>query len=295
MSNKKGRLFCFGLGYCALALLDVLRDEGWQIAGTCRSEESASSLARRGIEAYVFDGNTKMRTLPTAFLHASHVLCSVPPAGGTDPVLAHHSDDLAQLRNLVWVGYLSTTGVYGDWRGDWVDESSELRTINDRGTHRINAENGWLKLWERFSVPVHIFRLAGIYGPGRNAIETVKAGRALRIKKRGQVFSRIHVDDISQVLAASISMPNPSRVYNVCDNEAAPPQDVISYACQLLGIEPPPLVPFEEAELSAMARSFYTENKRVSNTRMREELGVQLKWPNYRVGLKNLLNVKKTS
>ena len=129
-------------------------------------------------------------------------MCSAPPKAGEDPVLAYHGDDLAQLKKLVWVGYLSTTGVYGDRKGDWVDESSELKTINERGKHRINAENGWLNLWEQFGVPVHIFRLAGIYGPGRNAIETVRTGRARRIKKRGQVFSRVHVDDISQVLDA---------------------------------------------------------------------------------------------
>tara|TARA_Y100001978_G_C23665485_1_gene420966 strand:- start:644 stop:1531 length:888 start_codon:yes stop_codon:yes gene_type:complete len=295
MRNKKGRLFCFGLGYCALALLNVLRDAGWQIAGTCRSEESVSTLTKKGIEAYVFDGTTPMCPLPSAFLDASHVLCSAAPTAGIDPVLAHHAIELGQLKKLAWVGYLSTTGVYGDWRGDWVDENSELRTMNERGIYRIKAENEWLKLWEQFGVPVHIFRLAGIYGPGRNAIETVRTGRARRIKKRGQVFSRIHVDDISQVLAASISMPHPSRVYNVCDNEAAPPQDVISYACYLLGVEPPPIVPFEEADLSSMARSFYTENKRVSNLRMSKELGVQLKWPDYRAGLKSLLSLSKMS
>ena len=295
MRNHKGRLFCFGLGYCALALLSTLRDAGWQIAGTCRSKESVSSLTKEGIEAYVFDGNTPMCPPPSAFLNASHVLCSAPPTAGIDPVLAHHCDDLAKLNKLAWVGYLSTTGVYGDWKGDWVDESSELKTINERGIDRIKAENGWLKLWEQFGVPVHIFRLAGIYGPGRNAIETVRTGRARRIKKRGQVFSRIHVDDISQVLSASISMPHPSRVYNVCDNEAAPPQDVISYACYLLGVEPPPLVPFEEADLSPMARSFYAENKRVSNLRLSKELGVQLKWPDYREGLKSLLSSSKMS
>ena len=295
MRNKKGRLFCFGLGYCALALLNVLRDAGWQIAGTCRSEESVSTLTKKGIEAYVFDGTTPMCPLPSAFLDASHVLCSAAPAAGIDPVLAHHAIELGQLKKLAWVGYLSTTGVYGDWRGDWVDENSELRTMNERGIYRIKAENEWLKLWEQFGVPVHIFRLVGIYGPGRNAIETVRTGRARRIKKRGQVFSRIHVDDISQVLAASISMPHPSRVYNVCDNEAAPPQDVISYACYLLGVEPPPIVPFEEADLSSMARSFYTENKRVSNLRMSKELGVQLKWPDYRAGLKSLLSLSKMS
>ena len=295
MSNKKRRLFCFGFGYCALALMKPLRDAGWQIAGTCRSKGSLSSLTKEGVEAYLFDGTTPMCPLPSALLDASHVLVSAPPTAGGDPVLTYHGDDLAQLKKLAWVGYLSTTGVYGDWKGDWVDESSELKTINERGKHRIKAENEWLKLWEQFGVPVHIFRLAGIYGPGRNAIETVRTGRARRIKKRGQVFSRVHVDDISQVLAASISMPHPSRIYNVCDNEAAPPQDVISYACYLLGVEPPPLVPFEGAGLSPMARSFYSENKRVSNLRISKELGVQLKWPDYRLGLKSLLKLQKMS
>ena len=295
MSNKEGRLFCFGFGYCARALLKPLGDAGWHIAGTCRSKESLSSLTNEGVEAYLFDGTTPLCPLPSALLNASHVLCSAPPTAGVDPVLAYHGDDLTRLKKLVWVGYLSTTGVYGDRKGDWVDESSELKTINERGKHRIKAENEWLKLWEQFGVPVHIFRLAGIYGPGRNAIETVRTGRARRIKKRGQVFSRVHVDDISQVLAASISMPHPSRIYNVCDDEAAPPQEVISYACYLLGVEPPSLIPFERADLSPMARSFYSENKRVSNLRISKELGVKLKWPDYRLGLKSLLKLPKMS
>ena len=291
MQYRERRLFCFGIGYCALALIKVLQNLGWRVAGTCRSEEDAALLSAKGIDTFIFDGRAPISPLPQALAEANHVLCSVPPKNGEDVVLANHGCDLAQNSQLEWVGYLSTTGVYGDCGGEWVDESSQLNTVNERGRHRIKAEKKWLQLRKNSGVPVHIFRLAGIYGPGRNAIETVRAGRARRIFKRGQVFSRIHVDDISQALAASIARPNSGRIYNICDNEAAPPQEVITYACDLLGIEPPPLLPIEGANLSPMARSFYSENKRVSNQRMTKELGVQLKWPNYKVGLKGILEL----
>lgn len=290
MGGIDKRLFCFGLGFSARRLAADLRPLGWTVAGTCRSDGMTAQMSEDGIECHLFDGAAPMAPLPDAFLEASHILSSVPPGTAGDPVLACHRDDIAKLLELDWVGYLSTTGVYGDCAGGWVDEDSELLPTGARGHRRLAAEEAWLDLWQTHDVPVHLFRLAGIYGPGRNALETVRAGRARRIDKPGQVFSRIHVDDIAQILAASIDNPDPGQAYNVCDDEAAPPEEVIAYACGLLGVEPPPLVPFEEAELSDMARSFYADNKRVSNARIKNALGVNLKWPNYRDGLKALLD-----
>jgi nucleoside-diphosphate-sugar epimerase len=208
----------------------------------------------------------------------------VPPDEAGDPVLGRHAGDLAQLAPD-WVGYLSTTGVYGDRAGGWVDETAALAPVGERGRRRIAAEAGWHAL----GLKLHVFRLAGIYGPGRSALDTVRAGTARRIVKPGQWFSRIHVEDLAAVLAASIARPNPGAVYNVCDDEPAPPQDVIEHACRLLGRAPPPAIPFDQAVLSPMARSFYDESKRVSNARIKTELGVRLRYPDYRAGLAALL------
>jgi nucleoside-diphosphate-sugar epimerase len=191
------------------------------------------------------------------------------------------------LEGLAWVGYLSTTGVYGDRQGGWVDETSALQPTGERGRRRVAAERAWLDLHRRRGVPVHVFRLAGIYGPGRSAIDTVLAGEAKRIDKPGQVFGLIHVADIAAVLEASIARPNPGAIYNVCDDDPAPPEAVIAEACRLLGRTLPPLVPFAEAKrtMSEMALSFYADNKRVRNDRIKKELGVVLTYPSYRDGL----------
>jgi nucleoside-diphosphate-sugar epimerase len=190
---------------------------------------------------------------------------------------------------LRWIGYLSTTGVYGDRAGGWVDEEAPLIPTGERGRRRVAAEARWLDLVRRHGSLVHIFRLAGIYGPGRNALDTVRAGRAQRIVKPGQIFSRIHVADIAQVLRASMAKPEPGAIYNVCDDDPAPPADVVAFACDLLGVPCPPPVPFDEAKLSQMALSFYADSKRVSNRRIKEELGVRLLYPSYRDGLAALL------
>jgi nucleoside-diphosphate-sugar epimerase len=281
-------LFCFGLGYTALRLAQALRPEGWRIAGTCTEEARRRELAALGIEAVLFD---RSHPLPDGALSgASALLSSVPPEPGGDPVLDMHRADIAGLRDLRWVGYLSTTGVYGDRQGGWVDETSALEPTGERGRRRVEAEQGWLRLWREHRMPVHIFRLAGIYGPGRSALDSVRRGEARRVHKPGQVFSRIHVDDIAAVLEASLARPNPGAVYNVCDDDPAPPEAVIAHACALLGVAPPPLVPFEKAQLSEMARSFYADNKRVSNARIKSELGVTLRYPDYRTGLAALLS-----
>jgi len=280
-------LFCFGFGYTAQALARRLAAEDWVVGGTCRTAEKAVALRGAGFHAELFD---RARPLaPQALEGLTHLLVSVPPDAAGDPVLAVHGDDIAEIEGLRWLGYLSTTGVYGDRAGGWVDETTELSPSGERGRRRVSAEAGWLDLWHRCGVPVHIFRLAGIYDPGRNPFDALRAGRAKRIDKPGQVFSRIHVEDLVSVLAASIGQPRPGAVYNVCDDDPAAPEAVVAYAAALIGRPAPPLVPLEAAGLSAMARSFYDDNKRVSNCLIKNELGVTLRYPDYRAGLAAIL------
>jgi nucleoside-diphosphate-sugar epimerase len=281
------RLFCFGLGYSALALARDLMEEGWSVAGTTRSEEKRAALEAKGIEAHLFSREQPLADPKVALADVTHVVTSIAPDDAGDPVLGCHEKDLRAGDRLAWVGYLGTTGVYGDRQGGWVDESDPPAPSLARTERRVAAEGHWLAS----GLPAHIFRLAGIYGPGprRNALETVKSGRARRVVKPGQMFGRIHVDDIVQVLKASIARPNPGAIYNVVDDEPAPPQDVIAFAAELLDVEPPPEVPFEEADLSEAARSFYADNRKVANARIRNELGVDLKHPNYRDGLRSIL------
>ena len=280
-------LFCFGLGYSALALAERLAAEGWEIGGTCREPEKAAALAARGICAHHFDREHPLP--PAAFTGVTHILASIPPEAEGDPALECHDADIAGIGGLSWLGYLSTTGVYGDRGGGWVDEGSQLRPSGERGRRRVAAEEGWLALWHQHGVPVHIFRLAAIYGPGRSPFDALRAGTARRIEKPGQVFSRIHVADLVTVLAASIARPRPGAVYNVCDDVPASPTEVVAYGASLLGIAPPPTVPFEAAQMSAMARSFWDDNKRVSNALVKRELDVALAYPDYRSGLAAIL------
>ena len=285
----KRRLFCFGYGFSASVLAGRLAAQGWELAGTTRSPDKLARLSGEGVEAFLFDRDRPLDDPEAALAGATHILISAPPDARGDPVLDQHAADILACDGLEWLGYLSTTGVYGDRGGGWVDEDSALEPTGPRGERRLAAERGWLALWRDHGLPVHLFRLAGIYGPGRNALETVRRGRAQRIDKPGQVFSRIHVEDIASVLEASIARPNPGRAYNLCDDDPAAPEAVIAHACGLLGVEPPPLLPFEAAELSEMARSFYRDNKRVSNARIKSELGVTLAFPDYKTGLKALL------
>ena len=279
------RLFCFGLGYSALELARRLQPQGWQIAGTCRTEAHVVALGQAGITALPFDREHPPAE-PAAILDGvSHILTSVPPDERGDPVLECWGTAIAELKSLSWLGYLSTTGVYGDRAGGWVDETSGLEPSGARGRHRVAAEAGWLALRRESGVPVHLFRLAGIYGPGRSALDTVRSGRAQRIVKPGQVFSRIHVADIAATLEASMTRPNPGAAYNLCDDNPAAPDEVIAFAASLLGAPMPPAIPFDQAQLSQMALSFYADNKRVANDRIKDELGVNLAYPNYRAGL----------
>lgn len=274
-------LLSFGHGYSARALSRLLLPQGWRIIGTTRGTDKADVLRAEGIEPLIFPGDD----IAPALAGATHVLTSAAPDAAGDPVLAHLRGALAGASHLQWVGYLSTTGVYGDHAGDWVDEDTPLTPATKRGMARVSAEAEWQAL----GLPLHIFRLAGIYGPGRGPFAKVRNGTARRIVKPGQVFSRIHVDDIAQVLAASIARPDPGAVYNVCDDDPAPPEDVIAHAAELLGVPVPPAIPFDEAEMTPMARSFYAESKKVRNDRIKRDLGIELIYPGYRDGLRALL------
>jgi len=280
------KLFCFGVGYSALRLADRLVAAGWTVAGTCRTEEKRQALAERGIAAVAFERGHPIDDAATVLADTTHLLSSVPPDDAGDPVLDLHRSDIAAIAGLRWAGYLSTTGVYGDTAGAWVDEAAATHPTNTRSKRRLAAEQDWLGLGRAHGIPVHVFRLAGIYGPGRSVLDQARTGTARRVVKPGQAFSRIHVDDIAAVLEASMAHPDPGAVYNVCDDEPAPSADVVAYACALLGVAPPPEVPFEEADLSPMARSFYADNRRVRNGRIKQDLGVALRYPSYREGLR---------
>lgn len=279
-ARMTGTLLSLGHGYSARALARRLIPQGWRVIGTTRTEDGMDALRDEGVEPLLWPG----APLGPALAEASHMLMSIAPGDAGDPVLGVHAAEIAAARPR-WVGYLSTTGVYGDHQGGLVDEATPLAPSTRRGEARVAAEAAWQAL----GLPLHIFRLAGIYGPGRGPFEKVRNGTARRIIKPGQVFSRIHVEDIAQVLEASIRKPNPGAVYNVCDDDPAPPQDVIGYAATLLGMPEPPAIAYDEAEMTPMARSFYAESKRVSNARMKEELGVVLRYPDYRTGLQALL------
>lgn len=282
-------LFSFGHGYSAQELARVLFHHGWRIVGTTRSEEKALTLRETGIRSLVLpDGDVEGE-----LERASHLLISAAPDAAGDPLLAGWMDAVRRTASrLQWVGYLSTTGVYGDHGGDWVDETTPLTPATKRGQARVEAEAAWQAVADETGLPLHIFRLAGIYGPGRGPFAKVRAGTARRIIKPGQVFSRIHVEDIAQVLEASINRPDPGAIYNVCDDDPAPPEDVIAYAAELLGLPVPPAEDWETAEMTPMARSFYAESKRVRNDRIKDELGVRLLYPDYRHGLRALLGTE---
>ena len=271
-------LFSIGHGYSAQALARRLLPQGWQIIGTTRTEAGAKALRATGIDALVWPE----ADLSGALAKATHLLTSVAP-GDSDPVLQAIGPQIAGSA-LKWVGYLSTTAVYGHHNGDWVDETTALAPTTARGAARVQAEADWTAL----GLPLHIFRLAGIYGPGRGPFEKVRDGTARRIHKAGQVFSRIHVDDIAHVLHAALQRPHPG-IYNVCDDDPASPEDILGLAADMLGLPPPPIVPYEQAEMTPMARSFYAENKRVRNDRIKTVLGVTLDYPTYREGLAAIL------
>lgn len=279
-------LFCFGLGFTATEVIAQIPD--WGVGGTQRGPVEPDVEGGRQITRLQFDGLNPAQNLGPLQDKITHILLSVPPGDEGDPVCKIMGDWISGLPNLEWVGYLSTTGVYGNLDGKTATEETPYKPSGVRGTKRMKAEQAWLELYEKRNLPVHIFRLPGIYGPGRNQLVSVLSGKAHRITKKDHVFSRIHVEDLAQIIIASMRSPNPGRIYNVSDDMAAPPQDVVTYAARLLKIAPPPFQEFETADISPMARSFYADNKRVSNERIKSELGVSLRYPTYKQGISTL-------
>ena len=290
LNLERKKLFCFGYGYVCDFLGQALReDKNWKIAGTSRDSDKRQLMREADLEAFLFDDERPLGDPLYVLKDVTHLLISTPPGREGCPTYLAHGEVIASLPNLEWVGYLSSTCVYGDRDGDWVDEYSELRPSTIRGSRRTKAEEQWRSMRRLNNLPVHVFRLSGIYGPGRSALDSVHAGIARRIDKPGQVFGRVHVADIVQVLMASIAQRNAGAVYNICDDNPAPAHEVIAYACEILGKEAPPLVAIEDANLPPMALSFYSDNKRVRNERIKQELGVTLKYPDYRSGIDQCL------
>ena len=281
-------IFALGLGYCALRLLRS--HPRLAVAGTVRSREAANNLIESGIEAFVFDGRThEIDPATLASCGAARtILASAPPQESGDPFLPFFADNLKSSPNIKRIIYLSTVGVYGDWRGDWVDETSPLLATSPRGRQRIRAEAQWQAFGERAGVAVDILRLAGIYGPGRNILVKLRDGSARRLVKPGQVFNRIHVDDIARVIVKLNERDGAGEIWNVADEEPSPPQDVVSHGARLLGCPLPPVEAIEEAAMSEMSATFYAENKRVSVEKLRNRLGIRLLYPTYREGLRAL-------
>ena len=285
------RVFLLGAGYSARAYARLAVERGAAVAGTTRSAEKAETLATEGITPVLFDGSGIGPDMAAALRETTHLVLSAAPSmrgegggQGADPLLPLLSRPITQaMPALRWIGYLSTVGVYGDHRGATVTEESELRPRSRRAVERVDAERDWLAAGEKAGIPVAVLRLAGIYGPGRNALVNLKRGTARRVVKPGQVFNRIHVADIAGTLD-HLARAGTGGIFNVCDDEPGPPQDVVTYAAGLMGIEPPPEIPLEEAEMTPMARSFWADNKRVSNARLKAT-GYRFRFPNHRVAL----------
>ena len=283
------KLFCFGMGYTGIYLGRRLRSRGWSIAGTCTTEKKRKALLAEGFDVHIFLSGEVVPDLKESLSGVTHVVASVPPDNEGDPVIQNFTEQLATIDNLSWAAYLSSTGVYGDHGGNWVNEGTRLLSRNSYGIRRKVAEDQWLTLHKKYGVPSHIFRLAGIYGPCRSSLDLVRAGKARRIIKDGLEFSRVHVDDVVGSLLASIGDVSPGKIYNVADDEPAPSHEVVSYACRLLEVAPPPITTFEDAVLSARQMLFFSENKKVDNKLLKDKLKYVFKYANYREGLRGLL------
>jgi nucleoside-diphosphate-sugar epimerase len=280
-------VFFFGMGYSSLATARAIHqhvDADIPIAGTTRSLDSAELLADAAYRIHVFDGRLPSATLGDDLTQATHVVLSIPPDENGDPAFNLHRETLDRARGLEWLGYFSTVGVYGDFGGAWVDESAPTRPVNARSRIRVAVESQWREYAKVRGLPLTILRLAGIYGPGRSAFDKLRDGTARRIVKPGQVFNRIHVDDIGRVTQRAAEQ-RLDGIFNLADDEPAPPQDLVTYAAELMGERPPPEVPFAEAQMTEMARSFYADNKRVANSAIKRALGIELLYPTYREGL----------
>ena len=285
-------VFFFGMGYSSLATAHAIHeiiDTDVPIAGTTRTEEGVERLAESPYRLHVFDGMKRGATLGADLGKASHVVLSIPPNDNGDPALNLHADDLLAAPDLQWLCYFSTVGVYGDFGGEWIDETAPTRPINKRSQQRVEVEQRWAEFAARRGVPLLVLRLAGIYGPGRSSFDKLREGTARRIIKQGQVFNRIHVADIASTVEASIAHPRQGAIYNVADDHPAPPDEVIAYAAELAGLPLPPAITFKEADLTPMARSFYEGNRRIANKLIKSELGVRLAFPTYRDGLAAIL------
>ena len=280
------RFFIFGAGYSGRTFARRVQGEAF-VAGTTRSLDKFDRLRAAGIAPYEFDGETISDAVRSALAETTHLIVSTAPRETGDPVLAAGPDRLASdMPQLRWIGYLSTVGVYGDHGGAWVNEASECRPVSRRSVLRVAAEQDWLAFGQGARLPVAILRLSGIYGPGRNAFVNLANGTARRLVKPGQVFNRIHVADIAGALK-HFAQSGTAGIFNVTDDAPAPPQDVVAYAAELMGIAPPPEIPFDTAQLSPMARSFYGENKRVSNALIKQA-GYRVAFPDYRAAFDSM-------
>lgn len=283
-------LFVFGLGYSALNFVTQHRGKFCSVHGTVRSQEKAEALSTQDLNVLCWNGDAYQDDVAEAIKDSDELVISIPPGKFGDTVLKHFGSAIIKAPLLRTIAYLSTVGVYGDHGGDWVSEETTPRPASERSRQRQLAEREWIALAQRKNINLHILRLAGIYGPGRNAIDNLRQGKARRIIKPGQVFNRIHVDDISSTINACLQRDTAEEIsiWNVSDDEPCPPQDVVTYAASLMGVEPPPEVAFEDASLSPMGRSFYSEIKRVSNGKIKHDLGISLTFPTYREGLASL-------
>ena len=280
-------VFFFGMGFSSLATARAIHRiiaADIPIFGTSRTEEGIEALADSPYSAHLFDGESPGTTLVPDLRRSTHVVLSIPPSEAGDPALRMHRADLDAAPGLEWLCYFSTVGVYGDFGGAWIDETAPTRPLNQRSAHRVEVEQQWRDYAARRGVPLLILRLAGIYGPGRSAFDKLREGTARRIVKPSQVFNRIHVEDIGRVTALA-ARRKLSGTFNLADDEPAPPQDLIEYAARQLGMPVPPDIPFEAASMTPMARSFYSDNKRVSNRAIKQALGIELLYPTYRQGL----------
>lgn len=274
-------LFCFGYGYCAKAVVShvSVSERHWKFSGTKRAKTKEDD-----VEIYQFDS---MLAIPR---DVTHILISIPPKDDGDIVLSRFAQHINKLPKLQWIGYISTTGVYGDAKGEWVDEESPINPSNPFSKKRILAEHQWQDFCQKYKLPLVIFRIAGIYGPGRSAIDQILTDKAMIIDKPDQVFSRIHIDDIAHIIHASIETPTPGEVFNLADDAPAAPKDVTEFACTLLNVAPPKPVKLEDANLSEMAKIFYSECKRVRNNKVKDRFKIKLKYPSYKEGLMGIMN-----
>ncbi|HFB2048438.1 MAG TPA: Protein YeeZ [Hyphomicrobiaceae bacterium MAG_BT-2024] len=289
------KVFFFGLGYSASFFARICIAHGFKVFGTARSESKVSTLRTAGIEAFGFNSNRPTICLDNTIAQATHIVISIAPDKNGDPVLKHYAKQISESKKISWIAYLSTIGVYGNHYGAWIDENTVVAPASERSVHRLNAENAWINLARSAGKSLQIFRLSGIYGPGRSAIDKINTGKARRLIKPGQVFNRIHVHDIATTLLAGIKKPQCTGIFNVADDLPAPPQDVIAFAAQLLGKPIPDSIPFSDADLSPMARSFYNENKRVRNCKIKQMLEVKLNYPTYEDGLTDIVTNNRIS